>query len=74
MKTAPIDQKNHKGQQYKGHVNTVTPLLTYRTQRYRAWVTMSVDFEDDSVKSWFRPGDDIYYHISLVKLESKKKN
>ena len=42
LATAPIDQKNHKGPQYTGHVNTATPLLTYRTQRYRAWVTMSV--------------------------------
>lgn len=54
-------------------MNTATPLLTYRTQRYRAWVTMSVDFADPAVKGWFRPADDFYYHISLCKLESKKK-
>ena len=72
LHTAPIDQKNHKGKQYTGHVNTKTPLLTYRTMRARAWITMSVEFDQDSAKPWFRPADDKYYHISLVKLESKK--
>jgi hypothetical protein len=73
LNTAPIDQKNHKGPQYNGHVNTATPLLTYRTQRVRAWVTMSVDFSDPQHKPWFRPADDKYYHISLCKLEKKGK-
>ena len=73
LQAAKIDQKNHKGPQYAGHVNTATPLLTYRTQRCRAWVTMSVNFADPAEKKWFRPADDFYYHISLCKLELKKK-
>jgi hypothetical protein len=34
---------------------------------------MSVEFSDAAHRPWFRPADDLYYHVSLCKLESKKK-
>ncbi len=74
---APVDQKNSRGKpQYKGHVNTLTPLLCYRTSKTRAWVTIgfAVQAEDltEDTRRMLRPADDYYFHISLAKLEVPK--